>query len=105
MKALGFVEVSGTAAAVEALDAMLKTADVKFITWEKKLGGRLVTLIVSGSVSSVQEAVEHGKARADKITKTVASAVIANPHEEIWRMIELSAKKLSFVKSGDINEF
>jgi ethanolamine utilization protein EutM len=105
MKALGFVEVSGTVAAVEALDAMLKTADVEFLTWEKKLGGRLVTLIISGSVSSVQEAVKHGKARADKITKTVASAVIANPHEEILRMIELSAKKLPFVKSGDINEF
>jgi ethanolamine utilization protein EutM len=105
MNALGFVEVSGTIAAVEALDAMLKTADVKFLTWEKKLGGRLVTIIISGSVSSVQEAVEHGRARADRITKTVASAVIANPHEEILKMIELSARKLPSVKSGEINEF
>lgn len=101
MNAIGFVEVSGTVAAVEALDAMLKTADVKFLTCEKKLGGRLVTIVISGSVSSVKEAVEHGRERANKITKTVASAVIANPHEEIARMIELSASKLPSVKSGE----
>lgn len=101
MNALGFVEVSGTVAAIEALDAMLKTADVKFLTWEKKFGGRLVTIIVTGSISSVQEAVEHGRQRADRITKTVASAVIANPHEEVVRMIEISASKLPSSKSGD----
>lgn len=101
MNALGFVEVSGTVAAVEALDTMLKTADVKFLTWEKKFGGRLVTIIVTGSISSVQEAVEHGRQRADRITKTVASAVIANPHEEVVRMIEISASKLPSSKSGD----
>lgn len=101
MNALGFIEVSGVTAAIEALDAMLKTADVKFITWEKALGGRLVTIIVSGTVSSVEEAVEHGKIRADKITKTVASAVIANPHEEILKMIEISASKLTSKKSGE----
>lgn len=95
MKALGFLEVSGTVAAIEALDAMLKTADVRLLTWEKKLGGRLVTVIVQGSVSSVTEAVESGKVMANKITKAAASAVIANPHEEIMKMIEISAQKLN----------
>jgi ethanolamine utilization protein EutM len=95
MNALGFLEVSGTVAAIEALDAMLKTADVRLLTWEKKLGGRLVTVIVQGSVSSVTEAVEGGKVMANKITKAVASAVIANPHEEIMKMIEISAQKLN----------
>lgn len=94
MNALGFLEVSGTVAAIEALDAMLKTADVRLLTWEKKLGGRLVTVIVQGSVSSVTESVENGKARANMITKTVASAVIPNPHEEIMKIIEISAQKL-----------
>jgi ethanolamine utilization protein EutM len=93
MNALGFLEVSGTVAAVEALDAMLKTAEVKLLSCEKKLGGRLVTVIVQGSVSSVTEAVESGKIRANSITKAVAAAVIANPHEETMRMIKLSAQK------------
>jgi microcompartment protein CcmL/EutN len=93
MNALGFLEVSGTVAAIEALDAMLKTADVSLVTWEKKFGGRLVTVIVTGSISSVNEAIESGKARANEITKAVACAVIANPHEETKRMVALSAEK------------
>ena len=93
MNALGFLEVTGTVAAIEAIDSMLKFADVEFVTCEKKLGGRLVTVIVRGSVSSVKEAIEHGKNRANQITKVVASAVIANPHEEIVKLISISAAK------------
>ena len=48
--ALGFFEISGVVAAVNALDIMCKTADVQFVTWEKKLGGRLVTIIIRGNV-------------------------------------------------------
>ena len=105
MSALGFVEVSGVVAAVEALDSMLKAADVKFVTWENKLGGRLVTIVITGNVSAVQEAVEVGSARANSITKTVAHAVIANPHEEVIKLIEISAKKLNLAKSGEVSEF
>jgi ethanolamine utilization protein EutM len=104
MKALGFVEVSGVVAAVEALDSMLKTADVEFVTWEKKLGGRLVTIVVTGSISAVQAAVENGTATANTITKTVAQAIIANPHEEVIKLIQISAEKLNLVKSGEVNE-
>ena len=41
MKSLGFIEIPTVTAAIEALDVMTKTADVEFVTWEKKLGGRL----------------------------------------------------------------
>ena len=34
---LGFFEISGVVAAVNALDLMVKAADVEFVTWEKKL--------------------------------------------------------------------
>ena len=33
---LGFIEVSGVVAAVDALDIMCKTADVTLVTWERK---------------------------------------------------------------------
>jgi len=105
MSALGFVEVSGVVAAIEALDSMLKTADVEFVTWENRLGGRLVTVVVSGSVSAVKEAIEIGSARANEITKTVAQAIIANPHEEVMKLIKISAKKLNLSKSGEVSEF
>ena len=41
MKSLGFVEVSGVVDAIDALDLMLKAANVQFVTWERKFGGHL----------------------------------------------------------------
>ncbi len=86
---LGFIEIQGVTAAVDALDIMCKTSGVELATWERKLGGRLATIIVKGDVASVTEAVEAGKGRA--IKKPVAFGVIANPHSETMRLIELSA--------------
>ncbi|MFR7992944.1 MAG: BMC domain-containing protein [Lachnospiraceae bacterium] len=94
MKALGLIELPNLADAIEAVDVMLKTADVKFLTWEKKLGGRLVTIIVQGAVSSVTEAVESAKSSAKG--NIVASAVIANPHEETMKLVARSAAKYRF---------
>jgi microcompartment protein CcmL/EutN len=92
MQALGFVEISGVTAAVDALDIMCKAADVEFVTWERKLGGRLVTIIVTGSISAVTAAVENAAKMAVKTP--VATAVIARPHEETIRLVELSASRL-----------
>lgn len=91
MKSLGLIEVQSVTAAIDALDIMCKTASVEFVTWERRLGGCLVTVIVQGSVSAVQQAVE---AAAEKCIKELAAyAVIANPHEETARILELSASR------------
>ena len=74
MKSLGLIEVPSVTAAVDCLDIMCKTADVEFVTWERKLGGRLVTVIVQGSVSAVTEAVEAAVAQA--VITPVSHAVI-----------------------------
>ncbi len=92
MKSIGLIEVSGVTAAVDCLDIMCKSADVEFVTWERKLGGRLVTVVVEGQVSAVTAAVENAVANA--IKKPVAHAVIASPHEEVKRLLELSASRM-----------
>ena len=97
MRSLGFVEVSGVVAAVDALDIMCKTASVNLVTWERKLGGRLVTMIIEGSVSDVTEAVEAAKANC--IGGVKSANVIANPHEETMRLVELSASRLNKKKA------
>ena len=97
MKSFGLVEVSGVTAAIDCLDIMCKSADVRFVTWERKLGGRLVTVVVSGDVSAVKAAVESAEANA--IIKPMAKAVIASPHEETLRLMKLSASRLD--KSKD----
>jgi microcompartment protein CcmL/EutN len=93
MKSLGMIEVSGVTAAIDCLDIMCKSADVEFVTWERKLGGRLVTVIVQGDVSAVSAAVEN--AVANGLKKPVASAVIASPHEETWRLLQISAARIA----------
>lgn len=87
----GFLEISGVTAAVDALDIMCKTADVELATWERKLGGRLVTMVVQGDVSAVTQAVETATKNA--IKKPVATGVLANPHPEIVRLVEMSASR------------
>ncbi len=93
MKSIGLIEVSGVTAAIDCLDIMCKSADVEFVTWERKLGGRLVTVVVEGQVSAVTAAVENAMANA--IKKPVSHAVIASPHEEVQRLLELSASRIN----------
>ena len=92
MKSLGLIEVSGVTAAIDCLDIMCKSADVEFVTWERKLGGRLVTVVVEGQVSAVTAAVQNAMANA--IKKPVSHAVIASPHEEVERLLALSASRI-----------
>ncbi len=92
MKSLGLIEVSGVTGAIDCLDIMCKSADVEFVTWERKLGGRLVTVIVQGDVSAVTAAVEN--ACAGGLVKPCAHAVIASPHEETRRLLEISASRI-----------
>ncbi|MDF2539244.1 MAG: microcompartment protein [Herbinix sp.] len=91
-KSYGFIEITGVTAAIDALDLMCKTANVELVTWERKMGGRLVTMIVQGSVADVTQAVETVVSQA--IKKPVAYTVIASPHEETIRMVNLSANRL-----------
>lgn len=98
MKSLGFIETKGVTAAIEALDVMTKTADVEFVTWERRLGGWLVTVIVQGSLSAVTEAVNAAQAAALK--EPCVGAVIGNPHEEIIRIVNTSAERLGEKTNG-----
>ena len=90
-KSYGFIEITGVVAAVDALDIMLKAADVSLASWERKLGGRLVTMIIEGDVAAVTAAIDAAVAGA--IKKPALHAVIARPHEETVRMVELSASR------------
>ena len=91
MNSYGFIEITGVVAAIDALDIMCKAADVTLSTWERKLGGRLVTLVIEGEVEAVKQAIEAGSTLA--IKKPVAKGVLANPHEEIRKIVAISASR------------
>lgn len=89
--ALGILEVQGYVCAVEGLDSMLKAANVRLLHKEERLGGRLVTLIVTGEVSAVKASVEAGRDSSSKIGKVYGTEVIARPHNELLKFFDLEA--------------
>lgn len=100
MEALGMVECFGLVAMIEAADAMVKSADVKLVGYEKIDAG-LVTAIVRGEVGAVKAAVDAGAAAARRIGTVTAVHVIPRPHGEVDQGIpvlhtgETTRKKIS----------
>ncbi|MBQ9064630.1 MAG: BMC domain-containing protein [Blautia sp.] len=90
-RSYGFYEITGVVAALDALDIMCKTANVELSSWERRLGGRLVTIMIEGDISAVNEAIEA--ALANGIKKPASYSVIANPHEEIVRLVQISRSR------------
>lgn len=89
--AYGLIEVQGLVAAIEGLDTMLKTAQIRLVHTEKRLGGRLVTFIVTGSVSAVKAAIEAGKEAASPLGRVYGCEVIPSPHYEIAKFFSKEA--------------
>ena len=86
--AIALLEVQATVTAIVGLDAMVKAANVKLIHVEKRLGGRLVTVVVEGNVSAVTAALEAGVEAAQAVGKVVCKEVIARPHPDIVKFIK-----------------
>lgn len=93
--AIGVVEINFFTNALIALDEMLKASDVHLVSCEKKLGGRMVTIIVGGDTSSVNAAIEAVYATGGRIgEKNIKVAVaISNPHPEIKRLLNIAEDK------------
>ena len=80
--ALGMIETKGFVAAIEAADAMVKSANVQLIGKEQ-VGGGLVTVMVRGDVGAVKAATDAGAAAAEKVGELISVHVIARPHMEV----------------------
>jgi ethanolamine utilization protein EutM len=85
-QALGLIETRGLVAAIEAADAMVKAAKVKFLSRQKVKGG-LVAIMVAGDVGAVKAAVDAGAAAGKRVGTVVSSHVIPRPHNDIDAVI------------------
>ena len=70
-EALGMIETKGLVGAIEAADAMTKSANVTLIGYEK-IGSGLVTVMVRGDVGAVKASVDAGAAAAEKVGEIVS---------------------------------
>lgn len=80
--ALGMIETKGLVGAIEAADAMVKSANVQLVGKEQ-VGGGLVTVMVRGDVGAVKSATDAGASAAEKVGELVSVHVIPRPHVEV----------------------
>ena len=84
--ALAFVEMEGRAGIIEALDIMPKISDMSFVRCTR-LGRGINAVIFAGDVGAAELARQAGVNSAAKLSKMIASNVIARPHKRIYELI------------------
>lgn len=78
--ALGLVETKGLIGAIEAADAMVKTANVVLVGKERT-DPAMITVKIVGDTAAVRSAVEAGAAAAQKVGQLISKHVIPRPAE------------------------
>ncbi|MCS6951271.1 MAG: BMC domain-containing protein [Bryobacterales bacterium] len=86
MEALGMVETKGLVGAIEAADAMVKTANV-VLTGKEYVGAGYVMVSVRGDVGAVKAATDAGAAAARRVGELIAVHVIPNPDGEVEKIL------------------
>ena len=92
-ESIGMVETRGLIGMIEAADAMVKTANVVFVGWQKVDAG-LVTAIVRGDVGSVKAATDAGAAAARRVGELVGVHVIPRPAEDLEKVFPMLRQKI-----------
>ncbi len=83
--ALGLIELNGLVAAIEAADAMLKSASVR-LSRRHVISPGLVTVVGEGDIASCRAAVDAGSAAAARVGKVITQLVIGRPGEDTQRL-------------------
>ena len=86
--ALGMIETRGLVGMIEAADAMLKTANVVLVSWQKVDAG-LVTALIRGDVGSVKAATDAGAAAARRVGELIGVHVIPRPADDVEKIFPI----------------
>lgn len=85
------VETKGYVGAVEAADAMVKSANVSLVGSEK-IGAGYVTVLVRGDVGAVKAATDAGASAAERVGELISVHVIPRPHNDVEKILPTQAK-------------
>ncbi len=86
--ALGFIETGGNTGSVQAIDAMVKAANVDLVG-KVEVGSSLVTAIVRGEVGAVRASVEAGAEAAARVGELICTNVIPSAHADVFGLLGL----------------
>ena len=78
---------------IEAADAMVKTANVVFVGWQKVDAG-LVTAVVRGDVGSVKAATDTGAAAARRVGELIGVQMIPRPADDLEKVFPMLRQKI-----------
>ena len=103
-KAIGLIETKGLVAAIEALDAALKAANVTLQSKEWTDGG-WVMITVTGDVGSVTAAIDAGSAAAKRVGQLISAHVIPRLSDEVFAIVApVMTEKETIVSEKEIRE-
>jgi len=85
-ESMGFIEIIGLAAAIEAADVMVKSANVRVVTVANADAG-LITVICKGDLASCNAAVDAARATVSRISTCFNSTRIPRPSFDVQRLI------------------
>lgn len=86
-QSLGLIETVGMAAAVEAADAAMKSANVSLVGYELTKGGGMVTVKLEGEIGAINAAVAAAISAASRVGEVYAHKVIARTAQHIEHII------------------
>jgi len=86
-QALGLIETIGLAAAVEAADTAVKSANVFLIGYELTRGDGMVTVKIEGDVGAVQAAISAAASAAGNVNRVYSARIIPRPSQETDAMV------------------
>ncbi len=106
--ALGLIETKGLIGAIEAADAMAKTANVQ-IVGKEKITAAMVTIKVVGEVAAVKAAVDAGAAAAQRVGQLISAHVIPRPDDQLEGIVygfkeTIAAKEEIIEEPAEIEE-
>ena len=93
-EALGVIETLGFTTAMEAADAAVKAANVKFGEW-LKVGGGKINVLLRGDIAAVKAAVEAGVASASQIGEVQGQTIIPRPSSKLTPKFPIEVKKVT----------
>lgn len=98
-QSLGLIETVGLAAAIEAADTAVKSANVQIIGYELTKGGGMVMVKMLGEVGAVNAAISAATVAAARVNTVVSTKVIARMGEGLELMVASPETKQAKVKA------
>ncbi|PTW51446.1 BMC domain-containing protein [Rhodovulum kholense] len=90
-QSLGLIETIGLAAAVEAADAAVKSANVQLVGYELTNGDGMTVVKLRGEVGAIKAAVAAGAVAAERVNRVVSTQVIARPARDVSLLVDSPA--------------